>query len=772
MTITASRATSPFDDPDRMGGTVDPVEEREEPADELDSDENQKILTTIRDWYEVELERQAANRYQMAMDEDYYDSLQWSAEDAETLINRGQAPLVYNEIKITVDWMIGTERRAKIDAKVLPRKGDKESLKDAISKTNLMKYLSDVNKTPHHRSMAFEKCIKAGLGWLESGVRGDPTDELLYTRSEDWRNIIYDSNHTEQDYSDGRYLFRQRKLDEDIAIAYFPERAEIIRKGVTHITNMALDEDEFWYMGARVTEPGSDYQTGAVGKYLPYNGSAFNNSRRAQVKMVECWYKQPVLKRRFIAGEYEGEYFDSSKPEHVDELKNGNASLYDKLGMEVRIAIFCAGGLVYVGTSPYKHNRIPFTPVWCYRRARDNAPYGPIRPLRDAQDDLNKRASKALWILSTNQIEMDDGAHDDVDELREQAADPSAVIVWNKNTQHIINRENKLAEEHLMLMDRDIRHIRNSGVNDDNLGKQTNATSGIAVSARQEQGSVTTTAPFDNLRFAVQCHGEMELSLIEQYYTAEKTVRITGERGGTKFEDLNQPDGNGGYVNDITARQADFIVSEQSYRSSIRQAMFESLFDIIGRLSQMNPQVGLNLLDLAIEMVDELPNRDEMVARIRKLNGQRDADEEISPEDQQAMADQKQQQDIQTQLSLKTMENQLSKLVAETGKLDAQAMGERIKALYGALQAGQIVASVPGAAEVADEIAKGAGFSDATKSAQPAIDAATQVAEQMQPVPPEQSGIPPSPMNGVNMGIQTPGNDGAQAFHPPQQPVV
>ena len=33
-----------------------------------------------------------------------------------------------------------------------------------------------------------EDCIVAGVGWLECGVRGDATDEPIYTASESWRN--------------------------------------------------------------------------------------------------------------------------------------------------------------------------------------------------------------------------------------------------------------------------------------------------------------------------------------------------------------------------------------------------------------------------------------------------------------------------------------------------------------------------------------------------------------------------------------------------------
>lgn len=679
MALENIRSSSPFDDDTRMGGRA-PKPAEAKPAHKLDGPKMKALLTRLRDWFDQEWERQAANRYQMALDEDYYDAMQWTEEEAQELMNRGQAPLVFNEVKPTIDWMIGTERRTRIDYKVMPR--NKDGAEDAENKSKLLKYLSDVNKSTHHRSRAFADSIKAGVGWLETGVRGDDTDELLYTRAENWRNILYDSTSVEPDLSDARYVFRWKWLDLDIAQAYFPDRADIIRQSASdsiQIGGVDLDEDDLWYMGARVTSPGHDYAAATLGKYTPYNGSAFNKSRRERIKMIECWYRVPVLKRYFANGELYKVEFDPKKPEHNEALKGGY-SLYDRLEMEIRCAIFCAKGLVFDGKSPYKHERFPLVPIWCYRRKRDNAPYGAIRNLRDPQDDLNKRASKSLWILSSNRVIAEKGAVDDWDELRMEIARPDAMIVKNPGKQLELDRDVQLAGQHLELMERDVMHIRNvGGVTAENLGRQTNADSGKAILARQEQGGVVTTEPFDNLRFATQMLGEMELSNIEQFYTDEKMVRVTGDRGTAKFVELNKKDPvTGEILNDVTAFQADFVVMEQDYRGTLRQAMFESMFDITGRLAQMNPAVALNLLDLVVEMAD-LPNKDEMVARIRQLSGQKDPDEEVPPE-QQAMEEQQamQQQQQAAMLQQKAVELELAQ--KEAAILEAQARAEKLQA--------------------------------------------------------------------------------------------
>ena len=123
------------------------------PKNALDMPDCHKRFAKVRNWHEQELMRQAANRYQMALDCDYYDGLQWTEEEMAVLFERGQAPLVFNEIKSTIDWMIGTERRTRIDYKILPR--EKNDTKGAEVKTDLLKYLEDTNKAPFERSAAF-----------------------------------------------------------------------------------------------------------------------------------------------------------------------------------------------------------------------------------------------------------------------------------------------------------------------------------------------------------------------------------------------------------------------------------------------------------------------------------------------------------------------------------------------------------------------------------------------------------------------------------------
>jgi hypothetical protein len=616
-------------DPDsRYGSDM----EAEAPDHPMDSPSAEATFRKLQEWYQQERERQAANRYQMALDEDFYDGLQWSEEDITELESRGQAAYVYNKIKPTIDWVIGTEKRTRIDFKVLPREED--DVDGAETKTKLLKYLSDVNKTPFHRSRAFSDQIKAGVGWLEDGIRADPEKELLYSRAESWRNIIYDSSSVDRDMEDARFIFRMRWVDLDIAQAYFPDRAEVLRQAAMgqDLFNTEMD-DEFWYLGQHFQA--RDAKGEVIGRRSFVSDALFFN-RRERVKLIECWYRVPVCEKLCRGKGFDGAKFDPANQAMVAAYRDQAISVVDTVRLKVRCAILTEGHMLVDAESPYKHNRFPFTPLWCYRRSRDNAPYGSIRNIRDPQEDLNKRASKALFILSTNQIEAEVGASDDWDETRAEAARPDGVIIRNKGYQLEIKRDSVLAEEHLMLMDKDAKMIQDvGGVSDENMGRETNATSGKAIMARQDQGSILTAEIFDNLRFAMQLQGEIQLSLAEQYVSEEKVLRIVGNRGKLEWVKVNQQGENGEILNDITARQADFLIGEEDFRQTLRIAMFETMSEMVGKLP---PEIAIQMLDMVVDLSDA-PNKEEMVSRIRKINGQRDPDAKLTPEEQQAMND-------------------------------------------------------------------------------------------------------------------------------------
>lgn len=735
---------------DAYGAGEPPVPE-DTPENKFDGDYYQRLHSKLMGYYRQELDRQSENRWQMATDEEYYDNEQWTDAEKAELKERGQEAIVWNVIATSVDWVLGSEKRGRTDFKILPRTEDDS--KPAERKTKVMKYLSDVNRTPFHRSRAFEDQVKVGLGWMEESVQRKGDGEPIYARYESWRNMIHDSSSTELDGSDMRYVFRSKWVDEDIAIAIAPDRKELIRSSVsTSIT----------FGGGAYNMQDGDEAMDSIENELD-NASALggqaSNVQRRRVRLIECWYRMPTTVRRMQGGPFDGEEIDENNPEHVQALTSKEASAYNDMEMKVRVCLMTPSGILAEMASPFKHNRFKFIPLWGYRRGKNNLPYGMIRRMRDIQNDINKRASKAQYILSTNKTIMDKGAVDDLDEFEQEVSRPDAIIIKNPGKELALNVDRDLAPAHIDLMNRGMNFIQTaSGVTDELLGRTTNAVSGVAVEKRQEQGSMATARYFDNLRLAEQLRGEIELSLVEQFMTEKKQFRITNQRGTPEFVSVN----DGLPENDITRTKADFVISEAEWRATMRQAQTAELTEL---LVKMPPQVGLVILDLLVDSMD-IPNRDEIVKRIRAVNGQRDPDAtELTPEEQQAEAAKQQEVQAQTAMfmaELRGKEADAAKKEADAAaahaKVDltkAQTVNENMAAAASAMVAATTVITMPTTAKVADNLLMQGGW----QGGQPVP---TNIAAQgiglpqpaAQPAPPPNAPVPPGPPAAPNGMMQ------------------
>lgn len=629
----------------------------------LDGADCQKQLRRLLNWWYRERQLQAENRTEQMTDHKFYDGGQWEDDDVTYLADRGQKALVFNQIKPTIDWVLGTEKRTRIDYKILPRR--KENGPNAEIKTKGMKYLSDINKEAFQRSRAFDDATKGGVGWLEIGCRADPTDEKIFTRYEDWRNCWYDSLGVELDMSDHRYFFRSKWVDLDIGSAMFPDRADLIK---------SASINDYTYYDEEMTGLDIEPVEGEMGFLLDQWHGLETPYFRSRVRLVEGWFRLPVkvkIMRGPELGSLNGVTYDDANEDMNYLTKNGYASLYDAIKMQMKVMMFCSTGALQYMDSPYNHNRFPFVPIWSHRRKSDHTPYGMIRQLRDPQEDLNKRRSKALFILSTNQTVVDNDATDDWDDLKEELDRPDGLVKKKPGSELTINKETRLAEEHIMLMHQDADYIeRTSGVNDEMMGRQTNAVSGKAIAQRYEMGTVVTASQYDNLRLAFQLAGEIKLSLMEQFWTEEKEFRITGQKGQPEFIPINTRDPETGEVmNDITNTQADFVVDEQAHSATVRQAMFDQMMELAGQLAQVSPEVVLSMLDLIVDLSD-VPSKDAFVERIRAINGQKDPYRD--PEDPEVVAEQQAEQEAQARAQ--AIQQLLEDLAVEKEKQTARKL--------------------------------------------------------------------------------------------------
>jgi hypothetical protein len=137
---------------------------------------------------------------------------------------------------------------------------------------------------------------------------------------------------------------------------------------------------------------------------------------------------------------------------------------------------------------------------------------------------------------------------------------------------------------------------------------------------------------------------------------------------------------------------------------------------------KMPPEVSLTMLDLLVESMD-IPNREELVKRIRQINGQKDPDAtEPTPEEMQREQAQAQQQQFNDEMSLAQLAEQKAKArkaeaeaaVAEANaqKIGVQTVREGVGAIKEATDAATAVAFMPELAGLSDGILREAGWKE------------------------------------------------------------
>ena len=206
----------------------------------------------------------------------------------------------------------------------------------------------------------------------------------------------------------------------------------------------------------------------------------------------------------------------------------------------------------------------------------------------------------------------------------------------------------------------------------------------------------------------------------------------------------------------------------------MRQAAVDQLVEVMAKFAPVAPDLVMVMLDLVVESMD-LPNREELVRRIRTITNMRDPDAEEeeqptppTPEQQAQLQLQQQQaqaQAIQMEAQVAKLEAETDRIRAQAAKLRAETVNSGVAAQAGALGAAQVALASPTAASVADHILAETGFTRASAQqqsgpapAQPPM-MGQPAGEQMQmdmgePMPPP--GAPaPTPRQPIAPGITT-----------------
>jgi len=440
-------------------------------------------LSRLVQWFESAEDSSREAREVSEKCRDYYDGEQYTAEEISTLKKRKQPIITVNRIKPKINTLKGMESKSRTNPKALPRNvGFDDEAAEACQDS--IRYVLDSNQADNLFSECFDDLCVEGTEGVEVNVKPDPKSEdfIVTLRHIHWDRQFTDPHSRERSFSDEKYSGEVLWLDLEDAEAMYPDAAGVI--------------------------------SATIDKFGGKNGDTYND--KPQYRWADAKRKRVCL-----------------------------ISICYRKGGEWMHAVFVRGGFVQEPQPvPFKDEDGNSESMYIFQSVyvdRDGNRYGPVKDWLSQQDEINKRRSKALHLMSVRQSKVRAGSVDSLVQLREELAKPDGVIVENIENGVTILPTGDMAQAQFQLLQEAKSEIDAVGVNAAMSGTETRSMSGRALEARANAGSSEVQPILDaHAHFKNRVYRAI-WNRIRQYWTAEKWVRVTDNEKNIKFVGLNQP---------------------------------------------------------------------------------------------------------------------------------------------------------------------------------------------------------------------------------------
>jgi hypothetical protein len=175
---------------------------------------------------------------------------------------------------------------------------------------------------------------------------------------------------------------------------------------------------------------------------------------------------------------------------------------------------------------------------------RDGGRYGSMKQILDVQDEINKRRSKALHLMSVRQTFGTKGSVEDVNKARAELAKPDGHVEFaygEMNKDFGILPTGDMAQAQFNLLTEAKMEMDSVGANAATQGKDKTVQSGVALRQRALTGQTELAPMFDMLKnMDIRIYRKV-WNRIKQYWREEMWLRVTDDEQNLKFVGLNKP---------------------------------------------------------------------------------------------------------------------------------------------------------------------------------------------------------------------------------------
>ncbi|WP_025899057.1 hypothetical protein [Sneathiella glossodoripedis] len=199
-------------------------------------------LAQLIEWAEAAEESTTGARKQAERDRDYYDNIQWTAEEQAELKKRKQPIITINRIKRKIDFLTGIEKQQRTDPKAYPRTPKDEE--GAIAASDALRFVEQKNNFDSIASDGWENLLVEGVCGCEVGIRMKGDDPEIIITGWAWDRLFYDPYSSKKDFSDARFLGGMIWMDADQAVTRWSHAKDAIELTVSEASTADTYDDK------------------------------------------------------------------------------------------------------------------------------------------------------------------------------------------------------------------------------------------------------------------------------------------------------------------------------------------------------------------------------------------------------------------------------------------------------------------------------------------------------------------------------------------------
>lgn len=504
-------------------------------------------LAELKRYFEDAQSLTSDARRESQIDGDYYDGYQWTPEERRALRSRRQPDLVFNHVRTAINGTLGVIKQGNTDPKAYGRNPQDEEAADVASK--VLRFIADKANFDAVKGDCSKDFLVTGTMAALVGVVGE---EILVEQIR-WEEFFYDPRSRRQDFKDARYMGIAKWMYSDDVAQLYPDAKGALDNAISGSAPLSPD----WTFMDRPDDAG---------------GIAWVDSKKSRVMVVEIYHRDEQWMR----------------------------------------CVFWSGGILEQAVSPYLDDKSrPICPIEgqsCYVD-RENNRAGIVRDMRGPQDEINKRRSKALHLMSVRQIQevVPGSGMASADVARAEAARPDGVIPsgWQ------LVPTGDMVSGQLALLAEAKSEIERFGPSPSVLGRQSSDSSGRAQLVRQQAGLTELAPVLGGIEeWELRVYRQM-WQRARQFWTGPMWIRITDDQGANAFVGVNQPDPLGyGPANNISTMDVDIIVDTIPDTANVQQEQFALMVEL-ARMGGLGPNPGMLLLEAS-----SLPNKQKIIEKM------------------------------------------------------------------------------------------------------------------------------------------------------------